>query len=75
MMTPMEAAANRLRALRGARGWTIVELARRSHVDESVISRWERGQSQPLVTYAMAVARALGVPLEEILPPPDGDAA
>jgi transcriptional regulator with XRE-family HTH domain len=75
MMTPMEVATNRLRALRTARGWTTVELARRSHVDRSVISRWERGERQPLVAYAMAVARALGVPLEEILPPPAGDAA
>jgi transcriptional regulator with XRE-family HTH domain len=64
----MEATANRLRALRVARGWTIMELARRSGVDDSIIGRWERGKRQPLVASALAVARALGVPLEEILP-------
>lgn len=75
MMAPMEAAANRLRELRTARGWTTVELARRSHVDRSVISRWERGERQPLVTQALAVSRALEISLEDILPPPAGDAA
>jgi transcriptional regulator with XRE-family HTH domain len=64
----MEATANRLRALRMARGWTILELARRSGVDDSIIGRWERGKRQPLVASSLAVARALGVPLEEILP-------
>ena len=64
----MEATANRLRVLRMARGWTILELARRSGVDDSIIGRWERGKRQPLVASALAVARALGVPLEEILP-------
>jgi len=64
----MEATANRLRALRMARGWTILELARRSGVDDSIIGRWERGKRQPLVASALAVARAMGVPLEEILP-------
>jgi transcriptional regulator with XRE-family HTH domain len=48
------------------RGWNIAELARKSDVDRSVITRWRDG-GDATVTNARKVAAALGVPLLRIL--------
>lgn len=48
------------------RGWTISELARKSDVDRSVITRWRDG-TEVTVPNARKVAAALGVPLLKAL--------
>ncbi|GAB2964085.1 helix-turn-helix domain-containing protein [Saccharothrix stipae] len=48
------------------RGWNIAELARKSDVDRSVVTRWRDG-GDATVTNARKVATALGVPLLQVL--------
>lgn len=60
-----KARRSKLTMLREARGWNQVELAQRSGVAQSTISRIERGSGVLLGT-ANALARALGCPVEEL---------
>lgn len=56
----------RIRALRLQRGWTLERLAAESDVDVGTISALENRDSSRS-KFAPALARALGVPLEELL--------
>lgn len=56
-------AENVLRKFRTARGWTQVELARRVHINNSLISRIEAGKVRPWSSLRTRLADALGVPV------------
>jgi transcriptional regulator with XRE-family HTH domain len=56
-----------LRTLRQARGWTIEDLARRSHISASTISRLETGGRRLAVDQLVLLARALDTTVEELL--------
>lgn len=71
---PMEdTARRRLRSLRTARGWTIDELARRSHIGPSTISRIETGHRRITLDHLVTLARALEASVDELLAGEDGD--
>jgi transcriptional regulator with XRE-family HTH domain len=64
-----------IRHLRGARGLTMVDLARAAGIDHAVVSRLERGLQRDLTVSALVgLARALGVAVDTLLvaPPPTG---
>jgi DNA-binding transcriptional regulator YiaG len=56
-----------IRAAREAHNLTQVQLAERMGVDQARISQWESGQTEPLASSIMALARALGVEPGELL--------
>jgi transcriptional regulator with XRE-family HTH domain len=60
-------ARRRLRSLRQARGWTIDELARRSNVGPSTISRLETGDRRLAIDHLAALARALDTTVDALL--------
>lgn len=62
-----ETARHRLRSLRQARGWTIDELARRSHVGPSTISRLETGHRRLTIDHLAVLARTLETSVDELL--------
>lgn len=68
-----ETARRRLRTLRQARGWTLDDLAARSHVGASTISRLETGQRRLALDQLVTLAQALGVTVDDLLA--DDDAA
>jgi transcriptional regulator with XRE-family HTH domain len=68
-----DVARRRLRALRQARGWTLDELARRSHVSASTISRIETGHRRLALDSLAQLARALSTSVDEILGDDDGE--
>ena len=57
----------RLRSLRLARGWTLDELARRSHIGASTISRIETGHRRLALDDLADLARALETTVDELL--------
>jgi transcriptional regulator with XRE-family HTH domain len=48
-------------------GWTQVELGQRAGVDARQIRRYESGEGQPTIAVAQAIARALGITLDELV--------
>ena len=68
-----DTARRRLRVVRQARGWTLDDLAARSHLGASTISRIETGQRRLAVDQLATLARALGVTVDELLTDDDGD--
>ena len=57
-----------VKRLREGLGWSQSELARRSGVSQGFVSRLESGEStQALVGAVQALARALGVTVDELL--------
>lgn len=62
-----DTARRRLRTLRQARGWTIEDLARRSHISASTISRLETGGRRLAVDQLVLLARALDTTIDELL--------
>lgn len=63
----------RLRALRLDRQWSLDDLARRSGISASTISRIETGNRRLGLDQLVPLARALGVAVEELLEPDAGD--
>lgn len=63
----------RLRSRRQARGWTIEELARRSHVGASTISRLETGERRLAIDNLVALARVLDTTVDTLLVESDAD--
>jgi len=61
--------AERLRQLRRARGMTQRDLARESQLTESYVSRLENAAIAPGIDLVARIARALGSPIAELLPP------
>ena len=57
-----------IRQLRESKGWSQLELARRSDVDQGYVSRLEAGtKKNPSVAILKKLARALGVAVGELL--------
>jgi transcriptional regulator with XRE-family HTH domain len=65
--------SERLRALRRARGWSLEQLAGVCGVSRSMLSEIERNKANPTVGVALAIARALGVSLNELVGTAEAD--
>lgn len=64
----------RLRALRRARAITLAELAAETGLTASTLSRLETGRLRPTLEQLLPLARAHGVPLDDLVAaPPTGD--
>jgi transcriptional regulator with XRE-family HTH domain len=64
----------RLRALRRDRGTTLADLAAETGLTASTLSRLENGKLRPTLEQLLPLARAHGVPLDELVAaPPTGD--
>jgi Zn-dependent peptidase ImmA (M78 family)/transcriptional regulator with XRE-family HTH domain len=62
-----EVVSKRVRSLRERMGWSQSELARRAGIGVSTLSDIESGRSAPRLDTVVALANALGVPLETLL--------
>jgi transcriptional regulator with XRE-family HTH domain len=68
-----EYVCRRVRELRRSRGWTLEQLAARSHVSRSMLSQIERGTANPTLGVAYRIAQAFGVTVGELVDlPPSG---
>ncbi|HEX5146646.1 MAG TPA: XRE family transcriptional regulator [Conexibacter sp.] len=66
--TPLEETLRtRLRALRHARDWSLDELASRTHISPSTLSRLETGRRRMAIDQVVTLARALGTTVDELL--------
>ncbi|HXT86497.1 MAG TPA: helix-turn-helix transcriptional regulator [Verrucomicrobiae bacterium] len=57
---------NRLRELRGERGWSQGDLAQRLDVSRQSVNAVETGKFDPSLPLAFAIARVFGMPIEQI---------
>jgi transcriptional regulator with XRE-family HTH domain len=57
----------RIRGLRTARGWSLDELAARSYLSPSTLSRIETGHRRIALDQLMPIARALGISLDQLV--------
>jgi transcriptional regulator with XRE-family HTH domain len=70
----LAAVGPRLRSLRQQRGTTLADLATATGISVSTLSRLESGQRRPNLELLLPLARAHGVPLDELVgAPPTGD--
>ena len=70
----LAAVGPRLRNLRKHRGLTLDQLAGRTHISASTLSRLESGQRRPTLELLLPIARAHRVPLDELVgAPASGD--
>ena len=53
--------ADRIRALREARGWTQAELARRLNITRNGVNSWEQGLSMPSPAWLVDLAKLFSV--------------
>jgi transcriptional regulator with XRE-family HTH domain len=60
---------NALVRLLAERGWTDAELAARAGLDRGHLNQVKNGHVLPTVATALALGRALGVPVAAIFPP------
>ena len=51
-----------------ARGWSDVELAARAGLDRAHVNQVKNGRAAPTIATALALARALGVPVATAFP-------
>jgi transcriptional regulator with XRE-family HTH domain len=68
-----DVARRRLRSLRVARGWTLDDLARRSNIGASTISRIETGHRRLAIDHLADLARALETTVDEIIAADSGE--
>lgn len=61
----------RIRSLRVARGWSLDTLASRSFLSTSTLSRIETGHRRIALDQLVAIARALGTSLDQLVEPDD----
>lgn len=59
--------ADRIKALRGAKGWSQEQLAERASIQRSYVADLERGHRNPSVRTLVKGANALGVSPSELL--------
>lgn len=71
--TVESATRERLRSLRIARGWSLDELARRSHIGASTISRIETGHRRMALDQLVGLAQALETTVDELLAEAEDD--
>lgn len=57
----------RIETERNERGWTTVELERRSGVPRSTVARWKTGKRPPLADRINPLADVFGIPRKELL--------
>jgi transcriptional regulator with XRE-family HTH domain len=57
----------RIRALRAAQGWSLEELANRSRLSQSTLSRIENGQRRLALDQLVTLARALDTSLDQLV--------
>ncbi len=57
---------NRLKELRGEKGWSQGELATRLDVSRQTVNAIENGRYDPSLPLAFAIARVMGMKIEEI---------
>lgn len=57
---------NRIRALRGERGWSQAHLAVELEVSRQTVNAIENGRYDPSLPLAFRIARAFGLPIESI---------
>lgn len=62
-----EYVCRRVRQLRREHGWTLEQLAARSHVSRSMLSQIERGTANPTLGVAYRIAQAFGVTVGELV--------
>ncbi|MEV0679374.1 XRE family transcriptional regulator [Actinosynnema sp. NPDC050436] len=67
----LRAVGPRLRAIRRQRGVTLADLAASTGISESTLSRLESGQRRANLELLLPLARAHGVPLDELVGAPD----
>lgn len=65
-----EALAVRLQRLRKARGLSMAQVAAQLGVSKPTVWAWEQGKARPVETRLEALAQALGVSREELMPGP-----
>lgn len=63
----------RLRAVRRARGWTLDDLASRSGMSASTLSRLESGKRQASLELLLPLTRQLGVRIDDLVRPESPD--
>ncbi|HET9104466.1 MAG TPA: XRE family transcriptional regulator [Solirubrobacteraceae bacterium] len=56
-----------MRSLRQARGWSLDELASRTHISASTLSRLETGGRRLAIDHLVVIARALDTTVDELL--------
>jgi transcriptional regulator with XRE-family HTH domain len=59
---------NAIGRLVAARGWTDAQLARRAGIERAHVNAVKNGRVHPTVATALAIARALGVPVAVAFP-------
>jgi transcriptional regulator with XRE-family HTH domain len=60
---------NRVGRLLAERGWSDARLAARARLDRAHVNQVKNGRALPTVATALAIARALGVPVADAFPP------
>jgi transcriptional regulator with XRE-family HTH domain len=70
----LEAVGPRLRTLRQQRGTTLADLLTATGISVSTLSRLESGQRRPTLELLLPLARAYGIPIDDLVgAPPTGD--
>jgi transcriptional regulator with XRE-family HTH domain len=69
--TAISGAAGRLRRIRKRRGLTITEVAERTGISKSTLSRLETGQRRPTLELLLHLAQVYDVPLDELVGSPE----
>ena len=59
--------AERIKALRGARGWTQAELARRMNITRNGVNSWEQGLSMPSPACLVDLSKVFSVSTDYLL--------
>ncbi|NLE39550.1 MAG: helix-turn-helix transcriptional regulator [Pirellulaceae bacterium] len=67
-----ENVCRKVKELRVARGWSLVELASRCGVSRSMLSQIERAKANPTLAVALRIAQAFGLSLGELVDTPEG---
>ena len=64
---------NRLKELRGERGWSQADLAEKLDVSRQTVNSLERGKYDPSLPLAFRIAALFALPIEQIFSPEKGD--
>jgi transcriptional regulator with XRE-family HTH domain len=67
----LDLVGSRLRRVRTERGVTLTDLAERTGISKSTLSRLENGQRRPSLELLLPLARTYGVPLDDLVGAPE----
>lgn len=73
MVEGLEQLGARLRAARGARGWTLAELAARAGMSASTLSRLESSKRQASLELLLPLVQHLGIRIDDLVQPESPD--